>query len=47
MQGYLNLKGYWEFAAENRPKGWNAWLTLAFSPPAHAPPPPTKPLVYK
>jgi hypothetical protein len=47
MQGYLNLKGYWEFAAENRPKGWNAWVTLAFSPPAHTPPPPTKPLVYK
>jgi hypothetical protein len=23
MQGYLNLKGYGEFAAENRPLGWN------------------------
>ena len=23
MQGYLNLKGYGEFAAENRPAGWN------------------------
>jgi hypothetical protein len=33
MQGYLNLKGYYEFAAENRPEGWNLWLTLALSPP--------------
>jgi hypothetical protein len=32
MQGYLNFKGYWEFAAENRASGWNAWVTLAFSP---------------
>jgi hypothetical protein len=35
MQGYVNLKGYYEFAAENRPEGWNVWLTLAFSPAAH------------
>jgi hypothetical protein len=34
MQGYVNLKGYREFAAENRPEGWNAWLTLAISPKA-------------
>jgi hypothetical protein len=32
MQGYLNLKGYYEFGHENRPEGWNAWVTLAFSP---------------
>ena len=32
MQGYLNLKAYGEFAAENRPSGWNAWVTLAISP---------------
>jgi hypothetical protein len=32
MQGYVNLKGYYEFAAKNRPEGWNVWLTLAFSP---------------
>ena len=25
---YLNLRGYWEWDAENRPEGWNAWLTL-------------------
>ena len=28
-QAYLNFKGYWEFGAENRPEGWNAWITLA------------------
>jgi hypothetical protein len=26
---YVNLKGYYEFEAQNRPEGWNAWLTLA------------------
>jgi hypothetical protein len=49
MQGYLNLKGYKEFDAANRPKGWNAWLTFSISPaappPAAARPPPQ--LVYK
>ena len=34
MQGYLNLKGYGEFAAENRPAGWNTWLTFSLSPMA-------------
>ena len=28
-QAYLNIKGYWEFGAENRPEGWNAWVTLS------------------
>jgi hypothetical protein len=37
VQAYLNLKGYKEFAAENRPQGWNLWLTLSISP---APPQP-------
>ena len=39
-QGYLNLKGYGEFASQNRPDGWNAWLTFAISPaaPGEAPP---------
>ena len=27
MQGYINVKGYKEIAAQNRPEGWNAWLT--------------------
>ncbi len=31
-QGYLNLKGYKEFDAENRPSGWNTWVTLVLSP---------------
>ncbi|MEW6641824.1 MAG: transporter [Pseudomonadota bacterium] len=39
MQGVLNAKGYWEFDAENRAKGWNTWLTFAISNPP--PPPPT------
>lgn len=34
MQGYLNIKGYGEFAAENRPSGWNTWLTFSISPMA-------------
>ena len=34
LQGYVNLKGYWEFAAENRASGWNTWLTLSLSPRA-------------
>jgi hypothetical protein len=33
-QGYINLKGYKEFAAENRADGWNVWLTFAISPAA-------------
>jgi hypothetical protein len=28
-KGYVNLKGYWEFGAENRAEGWNLWLSLA------------------
>ncbi len=31
-QGYLNLKGYYEFEADRRPRGWNVWLTFAISP---------------
>ena len=26
---YANLKGFYEFDAQNRPEGWNVWLTLA------------------
>jgi hypothetical protein len=39
MQAYLNFKGYGEFAAENRPHGWNAWVTLSLSPAAPSAPP--------
>jgi hypothetical protein len=39
-QGYVNLKAYSEFDAENRPAGLNAWLTFVISPkaPEAAPP---------
>jgi hypothetical protein len=42
MQGYVNLKGYGEFANENRPAGWNVWLTFVLSPapPTSQPSPP-------
>jgi hypothetical protein len=30
-QGFLGLKGYYEFGARNRPEGWNTWLTFAIS----------------
>src|SRR5262245_28175068 len=40
-QGYINLKGYGEFAAQNRPDGWNAWLTFAISPAAPGETPPS------
>ena len=40
-QGYLNLKGYKEFAAEHRPEGWNVWLTFVISPAAPHPTPPS------
>ena len=36
MQGYLNIKGYKEFDNENRPAGWNGWVTFAISPAAPA-----------
>jgi hypothetical protein len=32
MQGYLNLKGYGEFDNDNRPDGWDVWLTFVLSP---------------
>jgi hypothetical protein len=43
MQGYLNLKAYKEFDAQNRPAGWNAWLTFAISPAAPSPTPSASP----
>ncbi len=41
MQGYLNFKGYKEFAAENRPEGWKCMGDFALSPraPEQTPPP--------
>jgi hypothetical protein len=40
-EAFLNIKGYQEFDAKNRPEGWSAWVTLSFEPPerkASAPP---------
>ena len=34
MQGYLNLKSYWDYDTQNRANGYTVWLTLAFSPKA-------------
>jgi hypothetical protein len=31
VQASLNLRGYGEFGAENRPQGWNVWLTVTLS----------------
>jgi hypothetical protein len=45
-QGYINLKGYKEFAAEHRADGWNVWLTFAISPAAKQPPA-AKPIITK
>ncbi|MBR1279089.1 transporter [Bradyrhizobium sp. AUGA SZCCT0283] len=47
MQGYLNFKAYKEFAAENRPDGWNAWVTFVISPAAPAPTAPPKRMITK
>ena len=40
-QGYVNVKGYKEFDAANRPEGWNVWLTLVIQPAAAPPPMPS------
>jgi hypothetical protein len=32
LEGNVNVKAYKEFAAANRPEGWNVWLTYALSP---------------
>ena len=50
MQGYLNLKGYFEFDNHDRPAGWNTWVTFSVSPaapPAPTPPTPRGPMIYK
>jgi hypothetical protein len=47
MQGYLNFKGYKEFAAEHRPEGWNTWVTFVISPAAPTPPTPKRPMITK
>lgn len=47
LQGYLNLKAYGEFAAQDRPDGWNIWLTFAISPAESTQTAAKAPLVYK
>jgi hypothetical protein len=42
LQGYINLKGYAEFGASDRPQGWNTWLTFVISPAAAPPPAPRR-----
>ena len=46
-QGYLNLKGYYEFDADRRADGWNVWLTFAISPAAPTPTAPTRRMITK
>ncbi len=46
MQGFVGLKGYGEFAAQNRASGWNLWLTFSISPAVpHSSA--TEPMAYK
>jgi hypothetical protein len=46
-QGFLGLKSYFEFGAQNRPEGWNTWLTFSISdaPPSPSAAPPA--LIHK
>jgi hypothetical protein len=37
LDANVNVRGYKEFDAANRPEGWNVWLTLALSPGAPKP----------
>jgi len=39
LQGYLNFKSYWEFGNQNRPAGWNGWVTFNISPAEQTPSP--------
>jgi hypothetical protein len=47
LQGYINLKGYKEFAAENRPDGWNTWVTFVISPAEKTPSAPPRRMITK
>jgi hypothetical protein len=47
LQGYINLKGYKEFAAENRPDGWNTWITFVISPAEKTPSAPPRRMITK
>jgi hypothetical protein len=43
LEGNVSVKAYKEFAAANRPEGWNLWLTYALSSPDPAPTRPAAP----
>jgi len=45
-QAYLNFRGYAELDHQNRAQGYDVWVSLTISNPA-APPPVTRPMVYK
>lgn len=47
MHGYLNMKAYREFAAENRPEGYSVWLTFAVSMAPHEPSPQRRPMAAR
>jgi hypothetical protein len=46
LEGNVNVRAYKEFAAANRPEGWNVWLSYTISPadaaPAQATAPPRR-----
>jgi hypothetical protein len=46
-QAFLGVKGYGEFNADNRPSGWNTWLTFSISEAVPTTVTPTKHLVTK
>jgi len=46
-QGYLNIKGYREFSAQNRPDGWNTWVTFVISPAEQTPSAPPRRMLMK
>jgi len=43
LEGNVNVKAYKEFAAANRPEGWNVWLTYTLSPAESTPTRPSAP----
>ncbi len=47
LQGYVNLKGYGDFGAENRASGWSMWLAFSISPPESAAASSRTPMLHK
>jgi hypothetical protein len=45
-EGYLNLKSYGDFAAQNRGSGWSVWLAFSISPPEPKSAP-SRPMLHK